>query len=170
VSVGDNYLINLIRVLAQRGIVFLVAGGAAAVLHGVQRLTLDLDIALDMTAANIERFLETVREIGLRPRAPVPASLLADPVARAQIVAEKKALVFSFIDPDRPHRQIDVFITEHLSYRALIGHCEPHDLHGDRVWVLSKEALLAEKRSLEEKREQDLLDIEALTEMLHPMP
>ncbi len=163
---GDNPLIRIIAELATRGVAFIVAGGVAAILHGVRRLTLDLDIALDMRERNVRRFLEAMREMGLKPRAPVRPEVLLDPEAVAAIVREKNALVFSFIDPDRPYRQIDVFITARHAYGKLIRDVEELEIEGRRVAVLTKRALIEEKLALDELREQDLIDIEALQELM----
>ena len=156
------YLIQIIRELAARRIDFIVAGGVAALLHGVQRMTLDLDIALDRREDNLHAFLDTVAAMGLRPRAPVPPETLLDEAAVAEIVLDKHALVFSFIDPDKPHRQIDVFISPRYDYETMIRESEMMDLHGFRVAVLSKRALIREKRAMDPKRAQDIQDLEAL--------
>ena len=44
-----NYLEELLRKLTEQKVRFVVAGGVAAVLHGVERTTMDLDIALEMS-------------------------------------------------------------------------------------------------------------------------
>lgn len=41
----QNHLKEIIYRLADRGIDFIIGGGVAAVLHGVERVTMDLDIA-----------------------------------------------------------------------------------------------------------------------------
>jgi len=67
------YLIEMICGLADHHAEFIVCGGMAAVYHGVERMTMDLDISLNMTRENITRFLEAAKELHLAPRPPVPA-------------------------------------------------------------------------------------------------
>ncbi|MBD3420547.1 MAG: hypothetical protein GF398_10555 [Chitinivibrionales bacterium] len=39
-------------------------------LHGVERMTPDLDLSIDMTKSNVNKFLEIMEELGLSPRVP----------------------------------------------------------------------------------------------------
>src|SRR5262245_32003055 len=45
----------LLRALGQGEVRFIVVGGAAAIVHGSARLTLDLDVVYERTTANLER-------------------------------------------------------------------------------------------------------------------
>lgn len=42
----ENYLKEMLVTLTDAGVEFVVGGGVACVLHGVERVTLDLDIAV----------------------------------------------------------------------------------------------------------------------------
>ena len=44
---------------------YVVIGGVAAILHGVPRMTFDLDILIDPSPANAHRVLEALTEVGL---------------------------------------------------------------------------------------------------------
>ena len=59
--------------LNQKKVRYCVAGGVAAVLHGVMRMTIDLDLIIDMSPDNIDKFFEALSELGYRPRVPVTA-------------------------------------------------------------------------------------------------
>ena len=63
---------------------------------------MDLDIALEMSKENVERFAKAVSTLGLRPLVPVPVEALADPEAVRQMVEEKNAIVFMLADPAMP--------------------------------------------------------------------
>lgn len=115
-----NRLVEILLTLARSDVRFVVAGGIAALLHGVERVTLDLGIAIDMEPENVQRFLGVVEGLRLTPRAPVRASVLADPVARRGMVRDKQAVVFTFLDADDPLWQVDVFLTDDLSYERLM--------------------------------------------------
>lgn len=164
------YLIELICALADKGVAFIICGGMAAVYHGVERMTMDLDISLDMVPENVRRFLETVRELGLVPRAPVPADSLLDPDTLKQFVEEKQARVFTFWDPESPYRQIDVFLTRDQAYSLLQDHTLPAKVDGRTVRVLSVEKLLEMKTRIPSPRDKDLHDIEALRKVMASRP
>ena len=73
--------------LVDGGVDFVVAGGVAMVLHGVERMTLDLDIAVSLESANLHRFLHAMEQLALVPRAPVPASIILDPEKVSWLIA-----------------------------------------------------------------------------------
>lgn len=62
------YLEQLFRLLPDAGVNFIVAGSVAGVLHGIERVPLDLDIALDVSPDNIQRFAKVMKIAGLQPR------------------------------------------------------------------------------------------------------
>lgn len=67
-----NYLKELLLALADAGVEAVVGGGVACVLQGVERMTLDLLLAIAFDRANLLRFLSVMQAQGLTPRAPVP--------------------------------------------------------------------------------------------------
>ncbi len=156
------YLIELIASLADNDVAFIICGGMAAVYHGVERMTMDLDISLDMELGNVHRFLETVRELGLVPRPPVPPESLLEPDTLRRFVQEKNARVFTFWDPETPYRQIDVFLTDDQSYALLKDFTVNAKVDGRTVRVLSMPKLLELKTRIPNPRDKDRLDIEAL--------
>jgi hypothetical protein len=148
--------------LAAAGVEFLVGGGVACVLHGVERITMDIDVAVLMAPENLQRFLGVMERLGLRPRVPIPPQSLLDPAVVRQIVEEKQALVFSFLDPDRPIRHVDLFLRSDLSFESLLPETEWVELGGFRVRILSKRKLLALKLGIQPLRTKDAMDIEYL--------
>src|SRR5262245_66048617 len=98
----SNHINEILLALTDAQVEFVVGGGVAAVLHGVERVTLDIDLALDMDPVNVEKFLQVMRNLGLQARVAVPARDLLSREAVQRMVAEKGALVFSFVDFDRP--------------------------------------------------------------------
>ena len=82
-------------------------------------MTLDIDLALDMEPANVEKFLRVMQQLGLQPRVPVPVHDLMSREAVRRMIAEKGALVFSFVDFDRPLRHVDIFLQGNLSFGEL---------------------------------------------------
>ena len=62
-----EYLLELLKDLIDRKVMFIVCGGVAAVLHGVERLTIDLDLALSMSRNNLENFLSVMKKENMIP-------------------------------------------------------------------------------------------------------
>lgn len=161
-----NALKQTLLRLSDAGVRFVVGGGVAAVLHGVERVTLDLDLAVDFAPENMARFLDVMRALGLQPRAPVAPEFLLDPSAVRAAVLEKKAIVFSFGQPDDPLCSVDVFLREDLAYAILAEDAVPVALEGRNIAVVSKARLLAMKQAIQPPRPKDQMDIQELKRLL----
>jgi hypothetical protein len=162
----QNHLKEIIYGLADRGVDFIIGGGVAAVLHGVERVTMDLDIAVDLSAANMAKFKAAIDELGLKPRVPIPIEKLADPAIVRQMIDEKHAVVFSLTDPNNPLRHLDLFIRPELTYLALKPHTVNVEADGRILRVLSASHLLALKEAIQPPRPKDVLDIAELRALL----
>jgi hypothetical protein len=162
-SHSREYLLELIKDLIDKQVKFIVCGGVAAVLHGVERLTVDLDLALSMSRDNLKKFLSVMKKVNMVPRAPVPAELILDKASVEAIVREKGAVVFTFIDPKNPFKQVDFFLTEDKSYDRLIDQTERIKLEdGYFLDILKIEKLIEMKSAVDPPRDKDLRDIAEL--------
>jgi len=157
-----SYLEDMLRELTEHEVRFVVAGGVAAVLHGVERTTMDLDIALELSEDNVARFAEAIASLGLRPLVPVPVEALADPEAVRGMVEEKHAIVFMLADPTMPLRKVDVFLTADLAYEKLAADAVLVELPGIPLRIVSARRLIALKRAVDPPRDKDLFDLRVL--------
>ena len=162
----SNHINEILFALSDAGVDFIVGGGVAAVLHGVERVTLDVDVALNMSTANVERFLGVMATLGLQPRVPIPAADLLSPEAVRRMIEEKHALVFSFIDPDKPLRHVDVFLARELSYDQMTADAKEVAAHGREFRIVGAARLLAIKRAIQPPRDKDVFDIRALERLM----
>lgn len=161
-----THLRDIIIGLADAQVDFVIAGGVACVLQGVERFTLDLDIAVNLTPKNLSRFLSVMKTQGLVPRVPVQPESLIDPEVRKMMIEEKNALVFTFIDLNDPRRHVDLFLRDDLSFDRLNAKVDKVSLDGREVKVTSVEKLLQIKQSIDPLRDKDILDIIALKRLL----
>ena len=157
---------KLFRRLSEAGVEYIVAGGVASVIQGVERVTLDLDLSLNFSRESCEAFIGVMKEIGLTPMVPVDPFVIADEKERRAMIEEKNAIVFTFRDVDDPFWHVDVFLLEELSYDKLKPSCDVIELEGCEVFVLSKEKLLELKKAIEPQRPKDQMDIAELTRLL----
>jgi len=137
------------------------------VLQGGERMTMDLDLSVDLSEENLRRFLETMEKLNLTPRVPVPPDAILSPQKREMMIKEKNALVFTFIDTKNPYRQVDMFMTDHLSYEKLKNKVEIIPIGDYNIEVLTKEALLELKKSIDPPRDKDIFDIQTLKRLLN---
>ena len=154
---------DILKGLADAGVEFIIGGGVACVLHGVERVTMDVDLAVHMQQTNLGRFLNVMTALGLKPRVPIDPQALLDPAFVSMMIEEKHAIVFSFLDPDHPIRHVDIFLTADLAYETLLPDSDWVDLNGFRVLIINRAKLLAIKRAIQPSRAKDALDIEFLS-------
>jgi predicted nucleotidyltransferase len=159
-------MLETLRTLAEHEVKFVVGGGVALVLYGHDRMTMDLDVALDMERPNLQRFYKSVEDLRLEPSTREPLSSLEDPERIRELVETKHAMVFPLKDPDRPYRQIDVFLTPDTSYAELSKDAQHVQLPGFRVEVVNRRKLLEMKRNIPEPRDKDRWDIKFLENTL----
>ena len=60
-----NRLKGVFKSLQQHNVKYVVIGGIAAVLYGVPRATFDLDILIEATPENAQRFLDALEDAGM---------------------------------------------------------------------------------------------------------
>jgi hypothetical protein len=162
VSMTNDPYREILSTLADASVDFIVGGGVACVIQGVERVTMDVDLAVQMAPPNLRAFLVVMKQLRLRPRVPIPPEALLDPEAVRLMVEEKQALVFSFLDPDAPIRHVDIFLRPDLSYEVLLHETELVDLGGFSVRILNKRKLLELKLGIQPPRAKDAIDIEFL--------
>lgn len=158
----SNHINEILFALTDANVEFVVGGGVAAVLHGVERVTLDIDLALDMDPSNVEKFLHVIHGLGLQPRVPFPARDLMSREAVQRMITEKGALVFSFVDFDRPLRQVDIFLQDNLSFGELSHDAREVVIENRKIKIIGIAKLLEIKRAISPLRDKDLIDIKEL--------
>lgn len=146
--------------LAAAGVRFVVVGGVAVVIHGHARLTVDIDLVLDLDPENARRAIDALTARGLRPLLPVNAHDFADADLRRQWIETKNLQVFTMRDPRNPLLTVDLFADEPIPFGDLWSRAETVTLGRQEIRVASIEDLIAMKRTA--SRPQDLLDIEKL--------
>ena len=147
--------------LLEAGIEFVVCGGVACILHGVDRTTLDLDLCVAPNESNWERVVVFANTHGLRPRIPEPLDALLDKSRRQAWADEKGALVYSLIGEDG-WIQIDLFLSYPVEWSHLRNDARSFEMDGKTLLVSSREHLLFAKRLVDPPRKKDQRDIEDL--------
>jgi hypothetical protein len=148
--------------LAQANVRFVVAGGLAVVLHGHDRLTADIDLALDLTTESVQAAVTALTRIGYRPLAPVDPMQLADGESRAEWKRERNMVVFSFWDSSNTKPTVDIFLEPPLPFEELWNDSVPVSLGGVTVRIVSLSHLIRLKT--DSGRPRDLADIAHLRE------
>lgn len=158
-----NGYLDVFGALNAAGLRYVVVGGVAVVLQGHVRMTVDLDLVVDLAEDPARAVLDLLAELGFRPRLPVDPRDFADPVIRSQWVAERNLQVFSLYHPDDPLSEIDLFATHLLPFEQLHADADAIEVGPVRVSVAAIPHLIQLKRAA--GRPHDLEDIEVLSRL-----
>gem|GEM_PF-2626602 len=83
------FYLDLFRELTRYEVRYLLVGGLAMNLHGVPRMTMDVDIILVLDDRNLDAFMQVAQVMRLTPAIPVILDEMRDPEKRQQWMDEK---------------------------------------------------------------------------------
>lgn len=150
--------------LNEAGVRYVVVGGVAVVLHGHARLTVDVDLAVDLAEAEARRAIDALVGLGLQPRVPVEAADFADRERREAWIRDRGMKVFSLIHPSNPLLVVDLFVEHPIPFEEMLARSVAIDVGGTTVQVASIPDLIRLKQLA--GRPLDLSDIEHLEAIL----
>jgi len=154
------YYEDVFQKLQEKDVRYLLIGGVAVNLWGIERATGDIDLAIAMDANNILKLVEAVKELGFVPKVPVKPEEFADPKKRKEWQEEKNMRVFSFQHPDNPFVLIDIMVNNPFDFEEMYSRKAVMDSKGVKLSVAAVDDLIHLKEIA--GREQDKSDIEAL--------
>ncbi len=143
-----------------RGVRYLVVGGIAVNLYGYIRLTMDLDIMVDLSDKNLSKVVDVMEKFGYAPRVPVDPREFVSEEKRDKWIKEKGAVVFTFIHPKKPFKQIDIFLSNPIEFEEAYSRREAMTIGGAKVTIASIDDLIKMKTST--ARPRDLEDVHHL--------
>lgn len=157
-------IFDLIKLLAEKEIDFVLVGGLAVALQGYQRVTMDVDVVLAMDVDNLERFIAAAKGAGLRPTIPVPIESLTRPELIEQWHREKGMLAFSLRGAEAQATVLDVLVKPVVPYAELRRDALVVEMGTARVPVASIPHLIAMKTGT--GRGKDQVDIDELKKLM----
>jgi len=140
-----NRLRDVFSSFHEHNVRYVVIGDVAAILYGVPRTTLDLDILIEATPDNAQRLLDALLDAGLGTAA----------LTTAEEILAHEITVF------RDWVRIDVqTLTPGIDFEQ--AWAEREEMYaGQKLYLVSRRHLIASKRAA--GREKDLADIRLLT-------
>jgi hypothetical protein len=147
----------------RRGIRYVLVGGLAVVLHGVDRLTADIDLVVDLAPAEATKAITALLDLGFKPHAPVDPRQFADVAVRESWCRDSGMLVLSFWDPENRRPTVDLFAEYPMDFTSLLADSSLVPLTDTAVRVASLDHLVGIKRAA--GRPKDLDDVRRLLEL-----
>jgi hypothetical protein len=90
--------LSLFSALERANARYVLVGGLAVVLHGIDRITADVDLAIDLSTPNADAVLGALAGEGMKPMLPVNPRQFSDPKTRDIWHRDRGMEVFSFWD------------------------------------------------------------------------
>lgn len=139
---------------------YIVVGGIAVNLHGIPRMTYDIDLLLDMEDDNLKKFLHLLKEWGFSPKVPVDIMDFAKREKREDWIKNKHMKAFCLVNPDWPLSEIDVVINTPVNYQSSSRKAINIPLCNISIPVIDIDDLIKMKKNT--GRKQDEADIRYL--------
>jgi len=158
------FIREFLTTLSRSQIRYCVVGGVAVNLHGVPRMTYDVDIVVAPDRATLARVESALDDFGLKPRHPVSLVDFADPAYRDRARLDSNLIAVTYSDPADPLREVDVLVAPPLDAAGLVERAIELDFGGLAVRVVSLPDLIALKRAA--GRAQDDSDVAHLERIL----
>jgi hypothetical protein len=154
------FYLDLFQALESDHVRYLVAGGLAVNLHGIARLTMDVDLLIALDAANLGRFVNTASRLSLRPTVPVPLGDLADEAKVRSWIRDKGMLAFALRPPAASDPIVDLLVQTPVPFESAYARRVEKVIAGVTVPIASIEDLIAMKSGT--GRAKDASDVAAL--------
>jgi len=156
--------IRIIQVLNEAAVRYLVVGGIAVNAHGYVRLTVDVDLMIQLERENLLKGLRALETLGYRTVLPIRWEDLADPRQRQEWIEQKQMKALKLYSDAHRETSIDVFVDDPLgfdgAYNRVMRLAVADNLEAP---ICSYEDLVALK--LQASRRKDLDDLEKLKQV-----
>lgn len=154
------FYIDLFAALDRFHVQYLLIGGLAVTLHGVERATMDVDITVALTPTNLNALIATAKELELSPVLPVPLNALKDIDQLKKWHQERHLEAFALRTADVAGVTLDVLLFPPIEFEGMAQRAVEFNVGGVPVRTAAINDLIALKKAV--GRPVDLSDIEHL--------
>ncbi len=154
------FYLDLFRALERENVRYLLIGGLALNIHGVERATMDIDLMLAMDAENLEAFRLAAQALGMEPVLPVSMKDFADPPVLQRWVDEKHLLAFPMRPREPSAPTVDVLVRPNVTFDSAWARHLDKALGDVHVRIAHIDDLIALKTGT--GRQRDASDVAAL--------
>ena len=151
---------RVFRLLNEHDIRYVIVGGIAVILHGIPRLTADLDIIIDLDPANARQAIEVLQKAGFVAEVPIDIRQFADEDVRRSWIVDKHMKALSLHDGEMPPTVIDLLAESPIPFEDLLQRAKVVSLDAMTLRVASIPDLIVLKRI--SGRPEDLRDVAEL--------
>ena len=154
------FYIDLFSALQRHQVQYVLIGGLAVSLHGVERTTMDIDITVAMQPDNLNALIAMAQELKLNPVLPVPLESLLDLNLLKKWHDERNLKAFALKTDELAGVTLDILLFPPIDFTGMHNRAVIFDVANTQVKVAAIDDLIAMKHAA--GREIDLMDIEHL--------
>jgi hypothetical protein len=151
------FYLDLFSALARRRVEYVLIGGLAISLHGIERATMDIDVTVAMTPENLSALVAMAHDLGMTPVLPVDLNSLTDLAQLKQWHHERSLEVFALRAPGSSGVTLDVLLYPPVDFTGLQERAVTFKAGDVPVIVASIDDMIALKQAV--GRPIDLADI-----------
>ena len=140
------FIRDVLEAFARHGVDVCLVGGVAVNLHGIPRMTYDVDIVVAMSTEQLTKTHAALLDLGLSCRLPLRIADLADKNLRQQLRDERNLIAVTYLDLSNPLREVDVLVCPPVEPDVILKNAVVLSLDGFPVRVASLQDLIAMKR------------------------
>ena len=157
-----DYL-GIFRELNTKRIRYVLVGGLAVNLHGIPRMTYDIDLLLDLEDRNVEQFIQLIASWGFKPKIPVAIADFADAEKRRDWIENKNMKAFNLVNEAWAIRGIDILIQAPVDFAKADEGKKVVVIQGVSIPIVGLDDLIRMKEHTD--RRQDEADVRSLKEL-----
>jgi hypothetical protein len=154
------FYLELFAALDRHKVDYLLIGGLAVTLHGVERSTMDVDITVATSPSNLAALVETAKDLKLTPVLPVPLESPGNIELLREWHVQRNLEAFALRAPELDGVTIDVLLFPPVDFSGMLTRAEIFEVAGTAIKVVSINDLIAMKKAV--GRPIDLSDVEHL--------
>jgi len=154
---------DILKEFYNNEIKYLIVGGLSVNLHGIPRVTQDIDIIISLDNKNITGVTDIMKRLGYVPRLPVNPEDIADREKRNSWIKEKNLIAFTFHHTTDHYKVVDLVISHPLDFDKAYENRIEKNVKDFRINLVSIDDLITMKKH--SGRNQDLSDIDMLKKL-----
>jgi hypothetical protein len=147
--------IQLFQKFEQQKIRYLVCGGLAVNIYGIPRMTADIDILLDFTEDNLDKFETAIKLLKYQSMIPLSIRTFISKKEREKAVTEKNLIAYSYFNSIANYMNLDVLMDVPFHFDDMWLEKEERFIDGIVVHIVSINHLIEMKKYSNRKQDED---------------
>ena len=156
--------IQLFQKLDQYQVRYLICGGLAVNIYGIPRMTADINLLIDFTDENIDKFENALKILMYQSTLPISIKTFVNIEERQKAIKDKNLIAYSYFNIQANYMNLDVLMDVPMAFGELWNEKESRMVNGTAVNLVSVEHLIELKKYA--NRKQDIDDVILLSKLL----